>query len=99
MSGEIKGRKWNFNNQTYIGVLGVELYEETCREGVEAKIEWKDGETFQSILFFNHSNLTTLGTKKLIISSEMDEFALAFEDGTILATSEEMYKKLRLTGC
>lgn len=97
INGEINGRGWD-NNKTYVGTFGVEFSEATCREGVQARIEWKEGENFQSILFFNNSDFTTLETKRLIINNEMDEIALEFDDGTIIATSEEMYEKIKNGG-
>lgn len=97
INGEINGRGWD-NNKTYVGTFGVEFSEATCREGVQARIEWKEGENFQSILFFNNGDFTTLETKRLIINNEMDEIALEFDDGTIIATSEEMYEKIKNGG-
>ena len=49
INGQINGRGWD-NNKTYVGTFGVEFSEATCREGVQARIEWKEGENLQSIL-------------------------------------------------
>lgn len=73
-------------------------YEELCRDGVQAKIEWSQGERYQSIVFFYKGDFTTLGTKKIIIDSEMEEFALEFNDGAIVATSKEMYEQITSGG-
>lgn len=47
---------------------------------------------------FYKGDFTTLGTKKIIIDSEMEEFALEFNDGAIVATSKEMYKQITSGG-
>lgn len=91
ISGKISGRIWD--EKTYIGTFGVEQYEKLCRDGVQARIVWEKEGNYQSILFSYNGDFTTLGTEHIIIDSEMNEFALRFDDGIIVATSEEMYEK------
>ena len=91
ISGEVMEKPWR--NQIFIGYFGIPLSDQTCREGVEAKIEWFE-EGYQSILYYFNGEFSTLGVSQIRIDPDMDEIGLRLEDGTIIATSEAMMKEM-----
>lgn len=97
INGEISGKLFG-DKKTYIGEFAVAGNEELCQEGVQARIEWGRGSSYQSILFFYRGDFVSLGTKQIIIDSEMKNFAVEFDDGTIVATSKEMYEQIKSSG-
>lgn len=78
----------------YTGLFQIAWYEPSCREGTEAKVKWVDGEN-QYINFFQAGNISFLAVEKIIIDKQMEEIAVGFSDGTIIATSEYNYIKCR----
>jgi hypothetical protein len=77
---------------TYIGLFQIAWYERSSREGTEAKVKWLDSEN-QYITFFQAGNSSTLEIEEFAINNQMEEIAIAFKDGTIIATSENIYLK------
>ena len=92
ISGEI-GKALLSDQKTYIGTFAVACYENLCKDGVQARIVWEE-HNYQSILFYDRGDFVTFGTEQIIIDADMMEFAVRFEDGAIVATSEEMCQQI-----
>lgn len=81
------------DEQNFIGQFYIEYYERTGREDMHASITWRKNQESQHILYFQNATFPPLEiNNSLIINEEMNEFALGFVDGTIIATSDEMYQ-------
>ena len=65
----------------------MENYEPSCRDGVEAKIEWLDND-YQSIGFYHAGNFSLLDVNMIDIDEEMDTMMIAFNNGTIIKTQD-----------
>lgn len=76
----------------YVGLFQIASYERSCRKGTEAEVKWLDSE-LQLLRFFQGGSSTFLDIKKIVIDKQMEEIAVAFSDGTIIATSENSYLK------
>lgn len=82
------------DEQYFIGSFFIEYYERTCREDMQAVITWREHADQQTIEYSQNATYPDLELKlDLYINREMNEFALGFNDGTIIATSDEMYQK------
>ncbi len=82
----------NFNGQFYI-----EYYERTGRNGMKAGITWHKNQDMQFIIYYQNATFPSLEIDHdIVINRDMNEFALGFADGTIVATSDEMYQKYRI---
>jgi len=93
----INGEKSNYlfaDKQYYEGQFIVEYYERTSREGMKAYIEWNnDFFKEQRIVYHQYATSPSLKiNQELLINKEMKEFALGLQDGTIIATSDEMHQ-------
>ena len=92
----INGARSNYlfaGEQYYEGLFIFEYYEGTGREGMKANIKWNKEFEEQRILYYQYATFPSLEINhELLINKEMDEFAVGFEDGTIIATSEEIYQ-------
>lgn len=92
----INGARSNYifaDEQYYEGQFIVEYYERTSREGMKANIKWN--EEFEEARILYHQNATFPSLEinhELLINKEMKDFALGLQDGTIIATSDEMYQ-------
>ena len=64
----------------------MESYQPSCREGVEAKIEWFDD--YQDIIFFREGDFTRLDVELIEIDEQMESIMVVFRDGTIIATPD-----------
>lgn len=81
------------NEQNFIGQFYIEYYERTGREDMHASITWRKNQEAQYILYYQNATFPSLEINHYImINEEMNEFALGFADGTIIATSDEMYQ-------
>lgn len=75
---------------SYVGLFQIASYERSCREGTKARIVWVDGE-LQYITFSQGASSSFLDVKKIMLDKQMNEIAVAFSDGTIVATSKNIY--------
>lgn len=92
----INGEKSNylFNDEDrFNGKFHILSYEKTGEENIFAYIRWGDEQNIQRILYFQngiHPSMDLIGT--MIINEKMTQFALMFTDGTVIATSDEIYQ-------
>lgn len=89
----IKGQIANeirIKEASYIGLFQIASYEPSCREGTEARIVWVDSGC-QYMMYHLGANSSFLDVKKIMIDKQMNEIAVAFSDGTIVATSKNIY--------
>ncbi len=93
----IKGKKhktYLSDKEFYDGLFGIGYYKITCRDDVTARITWNNVpwlET-QQLSYYHAGDFTSFDlTGLIIIDEEMDEIALGFKDGTIIATSNALY--------
>lgn len=84
--GKRKNKLGSVTSQ-YVGTFAIGCYEKSCRDGVEAKIKWVDDET-QHISFYDGGSISFFDIKDIKIDKQMDEIVIAFEDGSVVATSE-----------
>lgn len=91
MSGTQKD-KFSSSESEYIGTFAIGCYEKSCRDGVEAKIKWIDDKT-QYISFYDGGNMSAFDVEDIVINKKMDEIVIAFEDGTVVATSEASFSE------
>lgn len=85
--------------RSYVGRFAIGAVEPTCREGVEARIQWDAlWEGAQDILFYRAGKFLSLGVERMLYMTEsMQSFGFRLEDGTIIAT-DECYVPLLLSG-
>ena len=79
------------STQSFSGGLYIQCYERVCREDVQARIGWeKDGEL--QWLRFNQGGapLKVDICREILINKTMEDVAIGFSDGRIVATSEEI---------
>ncbi|MDX9872446.1 MAG: hypothetical protein RBT41_08515 [Clostridia bacterium] len=93
----MNGTKSNYlfaDEQRFIGKFYIEYHERTGRESMHASVIFRKHGDWQGIIYYQNATFPSLGINyALLINKEMNEFALGFEDGTIIATSDEMYQK------
>lgn len=89
--GKRKNKLGSVESQ-YVGTFAIGCYEKSCRDGVEAKIKWVDDET-QHISFYDGGSISFLDIKDIEIDKQMDEIVIAFEDGSIVATSDAKFSE------
>lgn len=92
---EINGSRSNYlfkKEQLFTGSFCIRYYEKTCREDMRPAITWYKKSDTQIIIYSQNATAPSLELlSNLIINETMDEFAIGFNDGTIIATSDEMY--------
>ena len=86
ISGTLK-KTWS--STSFVGTFAMDGYEPSCRDGVEAKINWGDNE-YPILTFFYASNFSQLDVKSIDIDKDMDRMMVTLNDGTIIA-SENYY--------
>ena len=69
---------------SYVGIFAIDYYELSCREGVEAKIEWDNG--YSDILFYYAGNFSRFDIEKIDIDQDMHRMMIVFNDGIIITT-------------
>lgn len=80
------------DNESFHGKFYILSYEKTGRENMTASVEWNNEENIQRLLYFQNGTFPSMDiVNTLIINDEMTEFALMFTDGTVAATSDEIY--------
>ena len=86
ISGTLK-KTWS--STSFVGTFAMDGYEPSCRDGVEAKINWGDNE-YPILTFFYAGNFSQLDVKSIDIDKDMDRMMVTLNDGTIIA-SETYY--------
>ena len=86
ISGTLK-KTWS--STSFVGTFAMDGYEPSCRDGVEAKINWGDNE-YPILTFFYAGNFSQLDVKSIDIDKDMDRMMVTLNDGTIIA-SENYY--------
>lgn len=84
ISGNLRKTLFSTN---FVGTFAIENYEPSCRDGVEAKIEWNNND-YQSIIFYYAGDSSLLDIKMIDIDEEMDTMMIVFNDGTIIKTQD-----------
>ena len=82
ISGTLK-KTWS--STSFVGTFAMDGYEPSCRDGVEAKINWGDNE-YPILTFFYAGNFSQLDVKSIDIDKDMDRMMLTLNDGTIIAS-------------
>ena len=65
----------------------MDAYEPSCRDGVEAKIDWQDG--CQTIQFYYAGDFSRLDVKMIDINQDMDHMMVVLNDGTIITSLDD----------
>ena len=68
ISGTLK-KTWS--STSFVGTFAMDGYEPSCRDGVEAKINWGDNE-YPILTFFYAGNFSQLDVKSIDIDKDMD---------------------------
>ena len=92
MDGEKSNYLFN-NKERYNGIFYILTYEKTGRENMSASSKWNNDDNIQRLTYFQnatHPSMDIVGT--LLINDKMSHFALMFTDGTVVATSDEIYQ-------
>ena len=69
----------------FVGTFAIECYEPSCRNGVEAKIEW-DNPDCPLITFFYAGNFSQLDVQTIDIDKDMNSMMVMLKDGTLIAS-------------
>ena len=86
ISGTLK-KTWS--STSFVGTFAMDGYEPSCRDGVEARINWGDNE-YPILTFFYAGNFSQLDVKSIDIDKDMDRMMVTLNGGTIIA-SENYY--------
>ena len=83
----------------YIGIFAIDYYERSCRDGVEAKIEWSN-DGYQDIQFYSAGDLSHFNIQRIDIDKEMHSMMIVLNDGTIIKTQDyyvptEVWKNIK----
>ena len=82
ISGTLK-KTWS--STSFVGTFAMDGYEPSCRDGVEARINWGDNE-YPILTFFYAGNFSQLDVKSIDIDKDMDRMMVTLNDGTIIAS-------------
>lgn len=96
----IDGQQTILGDKSFVGRFAIEAVEATCREGVEAQIQWDamGVEGWQDIQYYRPGEFCSLGVERMLyITENLQSFGLKLEDGTIIAT-DPVYVPLLLSG-
>lgn len=92
MDGE-KSRYLFRKSEQYWGKFQIMSYEKTGIDDINAGINWNSDDNIQSIRYMIPGTFPDMDIMYyMLINEEMTKFALMFSDGTILATSDELYQ-------
>ena len=72
---------------SFVGTFAMDAYEPSCRDGVEAKIDWQDG--CQTIQFYYAGDFSRLDVKMIDINQDMDHMMVVLNDGTIITSLDD----------
>ena len=67
---------------SFVGTFAIECYEPSCRDGVEAKIEWDDPDC-PLITFSYAGNFSQLDVQTIDIDKDMSSMMVVLKDGTL----------------
>lgn len=91
----ISGKRTNylFRDNSFEGTFFIHALEKTGRQDVRAFIKWDDNtQNLQWIYYYSPGlNLSDIVDSITIINPEMTRFAVTLKDGSVLATSDEIY--------
>ena len=82
ISGTLK-KTWS--STSFVGTLAMDGYEPSCRDGVEAKINW-GGNEYPILTFFYAGDFSPLDVESIDIDKDMDRMMVTLNDGTIIAS-------------
>lgn len=92
----IEGEKSNYlfrSDDSFHGKFHISTYEKTNANGMNASISWQEKYNIQDLLFSQHGTFPSMDTiGAIIINEKMSSFAFMFADGSVIATSDELYK-------
>lgn len=74
---------------SFVGTFAIDYYEPSCRDGVEAKINWREND-YQNILFYHAGDFSRLDVQMIDIDEDMNRMMVVLKDGTII-TSPNYY--------
>ena len=83
ISGNLKKTLFSTN---FVGTFAIEYYEPTCRDGVQAKIDWQDG--YQNISFYYAGDFSRFDVKMIDINEDMNHMMIILQDGTIITSPD-----------
>lgn len=82
---------------SFVGTFAIGYYEPSCRDGVEAKIDWQ-GNGCQNISFYCAGDFSRLDIQMIDIDEDMNCVMVVLKDGTIITNDyipAEIWKKYR----
>ena len=92
----IDGERSNYlftDEERFSGKFHILSYEKTGRPEMNAGIHWPSDENIQDILYLQNGTFPSMDIiRTLMINDKMTQFALMFADGTVIATSDEIYQ-------
>ena len=94
ISGTLK-KTWS--STSFVGTFAMDGYEPSCRDGVEAKINWGDNE-YPILTFFYAGDFSPLDVKSIDIDKDMDRMMVTLNDGTIIASENYFVPTQTLKG-
>ena len=94
ISGTLK-KTWS--STSFVGTFAIDGYEPSCRDGVEAKIDWGDNE-YPILTFFYAGNFSQLDVKSIDIDKDMDRMMITLNDGAIIASENYFVPTKTLKG-
>lgn len=94
ISGTLK-KTWS--STSFVGTFAMDGYEPSCRDGVEARINWGDNE-YPILTFFYAGNFSQLDVKSIDIDKDMDRMMVTLNDGTIIASENYFVPTQTLKG-
>lgn len=91
----ISGKRTNylFRDDSFEGTFFIHAIEKTGSQEMRAVIEWDDDPLNTQWIYFNSHvlNHNDIVDSIIIINPEMTQFAVSLKDGSVLATSDEIY--------
>jgi len=92
----IDGEKSNYlftKKEQYFGKFHILSYEKTGWDSMSANIDWNNDNNIQSLIYFQNATFPSMDIiSTIIINEKMTQFALMYTDGTVIATSDELYQ-------
>jgi len=92
----IDGERSNYlftDKECFWGKFHILSYEKTGSPEMTARIQWRNDGDIPDILYYQNGTFPSMDIiHTLIINDKMTQFAVMFTDGTIIATSEEIYQ-------
>lgn len=96
----IDGKRHSFRNNEFYGRFAIDYIEKTCRDQAKANIVWHKDDDHRGIVsmsYFCYGQYDFVDMDLYVyMSPTMENFAIEFADGVIIATSEEMAQLIAL---